>query len=54
MPGARRPTRAAPRHSAINKPGPQTPEERTLVETHTLIGEEMLDKVGGVLGKSAI
>ena len=35
----------------INKPGPLTPEERALVETHTLIGEEMLDKVGGVLGK---
>jgi HD-GYP domain-containing protein (c-di-GMP phosphodiesterase class II) len=34
----------------INKPGPLTPEERALVETHTLIGEEMLDKVGGVLG----
>ena len=35
----------------INKPGPLTPEERALVETHTLIGEEMLDRVGGVLGK---
>jgi len=35
----------------INKPGPLTPEERALIETHTLIGEEMLDKVGGVLGK---
>jgi HD-GYP domain-containing protein (c-di-GMP phosphodiesterase class II) len=35
----------------INKPGPLTPEERALVETHTIIGEEMLDKVGGVLGK---
>ena len=34
----------------INKPGPLTPEERAVVETHTLIGEEMLDKVGGVLG----
>ena len=34
----------------INKPGPLTPEERAIVETHTLIGEEMLDKVGGVLG----
>jgi HD-GYP domain-containing protein (c-di-GMP phosphodiesterase class II) len=35
----------------INEPGPLTPEERALIETHTLIGEEMLDKVGGVLGK---
>jgi HD-GYP domain-containing protein (c-di-GMP phosphodiesterase class II) len=34
----------------INKPGPLTPEERAIVETHTLIGEEMLDRVGGVLG----
>ena len=34
----------------INKPGPLTPEERAVIETHTLIGEEMLDKVGGVLG----
>jgi HD-GYP domain-containing protein (c-di-GMP phosphodiesterase class II) len=34
----------------INKPGPLTPEERSIVETHTVIGEEMLDRVGGVLG----
>jgi HD-GYP domain-containing protein (c-di-GMP phosphodiesterase class II) len=34
----------------INKPGPLTPEERLIVETHTVIGEEMLDRVGGVLG----
>jgi HD-GYP domain-containing protein (c-di-GMP phosphodiesterase class II) len=34
----------------INKPGPLTAEERLVVETHTLIGEEMLDRVGGVLG----
>jgi hypothetical protein len=34
----------------INKPGPLTPEERALVETHTVVGEEMLDRVGGVLG----
>lgn len=34
----------------INKPGPLTPEERAIVETHTLIGEEMLDRVGGALG----
>ena len=34
----------------INKPGPLTPEERLIVETHTVIGEGMLDRVGGVLG----
>ena len=34
----------------INKPGPLTPEERAIVETHTVMGEEMLDRVGGVLG----
>jgi HD-GYP domain-containing protein (c-di-GMP phosphodiesterase class II) len=34
----------------INKPGPLTPEERELVETHTVVGEEMLERVGGVLG----
>jgi len=34
----------------LHKPGPLTPEEREVVETHTVIGEEMLDRVGGVLG----
>jgi HD-GYP domain-containing protein (c-di-GMP phosphodiesterase class II) len=34
----------------INKPGPLTPAERAVVETHTVVGEEMLDRVGGVLG----
>ena len=34
----------------VNKPGPLTPDERAIVETHTLIGEEMLERVGGVLG----
>jgi HD-GYP domain-containing protein (c-di-GMP phosphodiesterase class II) len=34
----------------INKPGPLTPEERAVVETHTVVGEEMLERVGGVLG----
>jgi HD-GYP domain-containing protein (c-di-GMP phosphodiesterase class II) len=34
----------------INKPGPLTPEERAVVETHTVVGEEMLDRVGGVIG----
>jgi HD-GYP domain-containing protein (c-di-GMP phosphodiesterase class II) len=35
----------------INKPGPLTPEERAVVEQHTVIGEQMLGKVGGLLGK---
>src|SRR5688500_1448748 len=34
----------------INKPGPLTDEERAVVQTHTIVGEEMLDRVGGVLG----
>jgi HD-GYP domain-containing protein (c-di-GMP phosphodiesterase class II) len=35
----------------IRKPGPLTPEERTLMETHTIEGEQMLDQVGGLLGE---
>jgi putative nucleotidyltransferase with HDIG domain len=34
----------------LGKPGPLTPEERKLVETHVLTGEEILTKVGGMLG----
>jgi HD-GYP domain-containing protein (c-di-GMP phosphodiesterase class II) len=34
----------------INKPGPLTAEERTLIETHTIEGEQLLDRVGGLLG----
>ena len=34
----------------INKPGPLTPEERALMETHTVEGERMLARVGGLLG----
>ena len=34
----------------IHKPGPLTAEERALIETHTVVGQEMLDRVGGVLG----
>jgi putative nucleotidyltransferase with HDIG domain len=34
----------------INKPGRLTPSERAVIETHTLTGEEILDKVGGALG----
>jgi HD-GYP domain-containing protein (c-di-GMP phosphodiesterase class II) len=36
--------------SIINKPGPLTAEERTLMETHTIEGEKMLERVGGMLG----
>jgi HD-GYP domain-containing protein (c-di-GMP phosphodiesterase class II) len=36
--------------SIINKPGPLDTEERALMETHTVIGEEMLERVGGMLG----
>jgi HD-GYP domain-containing protein (c-di-GMP phosphodiesterase class II) len=35
----------------INKPGPLTAEERAIVETHTIEGERMLEKVGGLLGE---
>jgi HD-GYP domain-containing protein (c-di-GMP phosphodiesterase class II) len=35
----------------INKPGALTPEEREIIETHTLEGERILDQVGGVLGE---
>jgi HD-GYP domain-containing protein (c-di-GMP phosphodiesterase class II) len=34
----------------INKPGPLTPEERLVIETHTVEGEQLLAKVGGILG----
>ena len=33
----------------INKPGKLTPEERAVIETHTILGEELLAKVGGLL-----
>jgi HD-GYP domain-containing protein (c-di-GMP phosphodiesterase class II) len=36
--------------SIINKPGPLDAAERALMETHTLEGEQMLDRVGGMLG----
>ena len=35
----------------INKPGPLTGEERRLVETHTIVGEQLLARVGGMLGE---
>jgi putative nucleotidyltransferase with HDIG domain len=34
----------------INKPGPLSPAERTLMETHTVEGERLLARVGGLLG----
>jgi HD-GYP domain-containing protein (c-di-GMP phosphodiesterase class II) len=36
--------------SIINKPGPLNAAERAVIETHTIVGEEMLDRVGGLLG----
>ena len=35
----------------INKPGPLTDEERTIIEQHTIEGERMLLRVGGLLGE---
>ena len=35
----------------INKPGKLTPEERTIVEQHTVEGEQMLLRVGGLLAE---
>jgi putative nucleotidyltransferase with HDIG domain len=35
----------------INKPGELTPAERALVETHVIEGEQMLARVGGLLGE---
>jgi HD-GYP domain-containing protein (c-di-GMP phosphodiesterase class II) len=35
----------------VNKPGPLTPDERALMETHTVEGEQLLVRVGGVLGE---
>jgi HD-GYP domain-containing protein (c-di-GMP phosphodiesterase class II) len=34
----------------INKPAKLTDEERAVIETHTILGEELLAKVGGLLG----
>ena len=33
----------------INKPGPLSPDEWTIVKTHTIEGQQMLDRVGGLL-----
>jgi putative nucleotidyltransferase with HDIG domain len=35
----------------INKPGPLTDGERAIMKTHTIEGERMLEKVGGLLGQ---
>ena len=37
--------------SIINKAGPLTDEERTIINTHTIEGQLMLEKVGGLLGR---
>jgi HD-GYP domain-containing protein (c-di-GMP phosphodiesterase class II) len=37
--------------SIINKPGPLTPEERQVMEQHTIEGERLLLRVGGLLGE---
>jgi HD-GYP domain-containing protein (c-di-GMP phosphodiesterase class II) len=35
----------------ITKSGPLTPEERAVMETHTIEGERLLEQVGGLLGR---
>jgi HD-GYP domain-containing protein (c-di-GMP phosphodiesterase class II) len=35
----------------IGKPGPLTPKERAIVNTHTIEGERLLRRVGGLLGE---
>ena len=35
----------------INKPGPLTPEERGIMNAHTIEGEKLLEQVGGLLGE---
>ncbi len=35
----------------INKPGKLTDEERAIIETHTIEGETLLLRVGGLLGE---
>lgn len=38
----------------INKPAALTPEERAVINTHTVEGQRMLDRVGGVLGEVGV
>ena len=35
----------------INKPGPLDDEERALLNTHTILGQDMLERAGGLLGE---
>ena len=35
----------------INKPGPLDDDERELMNTHTILGQEMLERAGGLLGE---
>jgi HD-GYP domain-containing protein (c-di-GMP phosphodiesterase class II) len=35
----------------LNKPGKLSPDEWVVMETHTVTGQQMLDRVGGVLGQ---
>jgi HD-GYP domain-containing protein (c-di-GMP phosphodiesterase class II) len=37
--------------AVINKPGPLDDGERALMNTHTILGQEMLERAGGLLGK---
>jgi len=37
--------------SIINKPGPLDDEERALMNTHTILGQEMLERAGGFLAE---
>jgi HD-GYP domain-containing protein (c-di-GMP phosphodiesterase class II) len=38
-------------NAIINKAGPLTPQEREIINTHTIEGEQMLEKIGGLLGR---
>jgi HD-GYP domain-containing protein (c-di-GMP phosphodiesterase class II) len=38
-------------NEVINKPGPLDAEERELMNTHTILGQEMLERAGGLLGE---
>ena len=35
----------------INKPGPLDADERALMDTHTILGQQMLEPIGGLLGR---
>jgi HD-GYP domain-containing protein (c-di-GMP phosphodiesterase class II) len=37
--------------TVINKPGPLDDDERALMNTHTILGQEMLERAGGLLGE---